>query len=218
MRSKFITLGLLLLCLASLNGCVNLPPSIEGFRPVAKPRTFVLEERLVVLQKPAPLAIKPAEVSLATGTYMEEKENDEGTLFHGPPNCVLFEHASGYRVATGGLWIPKDPSRLSRMYFYAYTDGRDYGDRASALAASKDTAPAFPPTGTTKQTVTVVPVGPGANSPSVQTGAAIGSGILSGFLAAEIRANRGKPAFLWEVHSPELSALREQLNKASRDY
>jgi hypothetical protein len=210
---KLIIFIAAIFCTLLLGGCVTPPPSSEGFHPIANPSTFVLTERMVVLQKPAPLAVRPAEVSLAEGTYVAEQENDSGTLFRGPPGCVMFEHASGYRVGSGGLWIPKSPSLLSRMYFYAYTDSRNYRDRASALAGASGELVSGS-IGTADPKVVVVPFGPGANTGPVIAGAGIGSGIVSAIMAADVRNYRGKPVFLWEVSSPELVALRKRLERA----
>ena len=207
------TLIVLLLSLISTS-CVTPPPSIEGLRSVSSSKAFTLSERLIVRQKVAPLATAPAEVSLAEGVYVSEQENDAGTFFRGPTGCVMYEMLDGWQVASGGLWIPKDPKVTKmRMYIYMYTDATKFRDRTAALSRV-DGSPVFGSIGAIDGKLEVVLVdskGKINNTGKATGGTVIAGEIVNAMLASEVKNARGNPGFLWEVESPELLALRNSL-------
>jgi hypothetical protein len=214
MRRPLLIIFLFLSTLGS-SGCVTPPPSSDGFAEVSQPRSFDLPQRLVVVQKVAPLATSAAEVDLAPGLYTAVQENAEGTLFRGPPGCVMYEHTRGFRVVSGGLWLPKDKAKRVRMYVYQATDEQDYRDRASAIAATGGRDVPGSTAGTATPQLGVVVTGPDgkpATSNSAIAGGQAGGAIVNALIGWEVERHRGKPAFLWEVDSPEVAALRARLN------
>lgn len=67
---------------------------------------------------------------LERGPYVAEREDDEGTYFRAPPGGISVTAPAeakrmplAYRsVADGGFWIPRDPSKLPRVYRYLSTE------------------------------------------------------------------------------------------------
>jgi hypothetical protein len=55
-------------------------------------------------------------IGLERGPYISEGENDEGTFYRAPPGGVLAGNPRD-----GGIWIPRDPNAMPRIYQYITT-------------------------------------------------------------------------------------------------
>jgi hypothetical protein len=189
-------------------GCVTAPPDLSDLSKSTAGRSFTLSEDFFAKQKVAPMATSAAEYGLRAGPYVAEQENSRGTLFRGPAGCVVLETIQGYRVSSGGLWVPKNPSEKMRLYVYSYVDEKDFPDRASALAGRGGK---FATGAGTTAEIAVQSAGvnapAGASPTQVGVGAGIGTAVADAMLDAEIRRNRGKPALMFELDSSALESL-----------
>jgi hypothetical protein len=121
----------------------------------------------------------------------------------------LWQHIHGYRVSSGGLWIPKNSTDKLRLF--VYVDEEDYSDRTSALTGTGGRiVPGSRDTRSPSIKVTVV------NSAGVEARPAAGSiagSVASGLLSAEMERDRGKVLLMFEIENAALDALTRQAMK-----
>lgn len=200
-------LALVFLVTALLTGCVTPPPNISNLTPVSNTRSFSLDQHLFWKQKLGPLATSEAELALAKGEYIAVHENEAGTLFRGPKQCVVVEIIGGYQITSGGVWVPKNIQEKLRLYTYAYIDQMQVRERNKVIEVISNPENSKVADQTNRSGVIVfespVPISP------IQAGAASGiaTGIVNAMIASEIKENRGKPFLAWEVSEPTLEVL-----------
>lgn len=203
-----------------LTGCAALDPfptpDFSELKPVSDDsRSFVVDERLDFSEKVGPVGVVWS-MALEPGRYVAVQENAVGTFFRGPTHCVSFVHRDGFRYATGGVWMPKNPAQLPQLYWIQFTDQIDYPDRAAAQSKSRGKPlMASGDTGTLSTDLASNPGLAGGASPQLAgAGAGLASGIIQVMIERDVKDQRGKPSFFPPLHSPELARIRETLATA----
>jgi hypothetical protein len=194
---------MLFLFAVAMSGCALRGPDIAGAPAPSITRSFTLENNYI--WQPA----GEMGVILAKGTYVSEKETEQGTFFRGPKRCVAYQVVGGYTVTSGGVWIPRSPKEKLRLVTYAYVDEtrvREPAEAIALMAAAAAGEKMLPAPDNGEPTITVrVPVAITPMQGAV--GAGIGGGIVNAINAAEIRDLQGKPFLQWELKDAKVESL-----------
>lgn len=186
-----------------LVACAPAPVIYTDLRHPVVAKSFVIEAPIVDIQK---VGLTDWTYGLGAGVYRARYENESGTLYEGPGQCVLLHHAKGFRVQAGGVFVSRTQGELPRLYVVAHQAFTDYPDLNGALQAQK--VAAAPSDNSKRQGTGETPLlldvgGPPATIPEA-VGSAIGIALTQAAVEKAIADERGKPLSLFHVGSKEL--------------
>ncbi len=190
-----------------LVGCAHLPSiSQTGLKPASPQSPSV--ELFQEISFPTRLGWRTAfAVGLAKGIYVPVLEDERGTYFKGPTDCVLITMREGGKLVDardGGFWLPKNPApnQLLKIYSYEFTGMEHRAREAANKPAAGSVAAA-----TANQAAVSPP--PGMSS----VGAGVTAGVVTGVMMAIIEANKDSTNMILMTDELPNETLQSALRK-----
>lgn len=203
------SLILLSLILVMLSGCAT--PELSGLSPIQNGKSFNVKEMMVsntgLFEGPA----GDRRYGIAPGVYLAEQENALGTFYKGPRYGVFYAVPQGFMVRSGGVWVPRNPMLEVKVYAYFDLEWTQVDDYQSAISLQ---VPKEGRDGAKLDTAQLAINNAPKGSPIIHQ--AVGGAIAYALIDAVIAADRGKPAFIWDVADKEMNKnIRALVNPGS---
>lgn len=124
---------------------------LSDLKEVQDKRGMLVTEPIAFVFGSSGVMMAGVEAGLLPGHYVATKENQQGTFYLGPGQCVWYKGQEKYSVITGGIWLPKtaeNPARLFSIIGAPSSNPKTFEEAATLCAAAKINAPMVSAPGT----------------------------------------------------------------------
>jgi hypothetical protein len=190
-------------CIAAsviLISCASAPAAFDRLTDASGQVIFALDDGVQVKTGSDP-------IYLARGGYRVIKSGPEGSMYAGPEFGVVRKSVRGYLGYPGGVWIPRDPNAMAKIFVFVGLGERLYPNLTDAL-----TLPAEAERKMVEQAAlegidyTQIKRSTCAEEPLPPSGAFIGPASVA-LLCAIFEYQRGKPDVIGELSGKDLEKL-----------
>lgn len=126
--------AILALCLL-LSGCSNLDYLTKNTQP-AQSANYIQFDQDAVYEVKKGVGV-PWKEGVQKGLYRPELENEYGTFYRGPYECVVqFMGGKSMGPFNGGIWVPKDQVNRKPMIYYYFNYNHDDASKVGGALAT----------------------------------------------------------------------------------
>ncbi len=189
-----------------LSGCATVDtPENSGLKKVSYAASIDLKDGLVERVGDTKSFFSASAIwGLRPGLYKADMENEFGIFFLGDGYCFYTEQKEGlpYRMQRGGVWIPKDRTKVARMFNVFEAGGAPVVNNLDEVARNP-----YLVSGGSYSNVSV----------SGAVGGAIGASIVKEMIESDEREADGKrffvPEFPKSIAAPKLKIIQSDFYK-----